>query len=184
LDAQGDEAGVGFSLSFETEFLSLISARRYPGALMNTNQASQGRLGFAMAFASPEERFPPGEVVLAEFCFRAAEVEEDVATAVTFADNPVPREVVDGEAAGIPINYENGTIMITRSVVFEPTFVVGGGEVTLKLTGPPGVFEIETSSDLTNWQRIATVTNTTGVMEYRDSVPENTTQRFYRALMP
>jgi len=82
------------------------------------------------------------------------------------------------------MTYENGTVTITRSVVFDPTFVVGGGDVTLKLAGPPGVVQIEVSSDLTTWQRIATVTNTTGVMEYRDSVPQNTTQRFYRALMP
>ena len=185
LQAQGDEAGVGFSLTFEREFLSLTAARRYPGALLNTNRAATlGQLGFAMAFASPEERLPAGEVVLAEFCFRAAQVEEEVSTAITFADDPVPREIVDGEAVGIPITYENGTVTITRSVVFDPTFVVGGGDVALKLSGPPGVVQIEVSSDLTTWQRIATVTNTTGVMEYRDSVPQNTTQRFYRALMP
>ena len=187
LQAEGDEAGVGFSLNFETEYLSLIAARRYPGALLNTNEASQGRLAFAMAFASPEERLPAGEVVLAEFCFRAAEVEEDVSTAVTFADAPVSRElvaVINEEPVTIPAHYENGTVTITRSVAFEPNFVVGGGDVTLRLTGPPGIFEIEASSDLTNWQRIATVTNTTGVMEYRDSVPQNTTQRFYRALKP
>jgi hypothetical protein len=185
LQSQGNEAGVGFSMSFEPEMLALTAVRRrVPGALVNTNQASQGRIGYALAFSSPDDFFPPGEVVMAEFCFRAAEGQQG-SVAITFGDDPVLREIVDFEAQALEVDYQNGDVLILgpQYIGIDDIQMLEGGAIHLNLTAGPRVMELQVSSDLINWEPVATVTNSTGMIDYTDLVPADSGQRFYRAMM-
>ena len=66
-----------FSLSFNTNFLTFVSARLgadAAGAVLNVNarDAALGRVGLALAL-SADEAFAPGLAVVAEICFRAVD---------------------------------------------------------------------------------------------------------------
>ena len=66
---------------------------------------------------------------------------------------------------------------------FEAIAVGAGGTVTLKLEGgPPGIWEMQGSSDLVTWSRLGDITNTTGRVEY--TIPSGGNKRFYRAIIP
>ncbi len=60
-----------------------------------------------------------------------------------------------------------------------------GDPVKLTLAGGPGgPWELQRSPDLARWATIAWLTNTTGRMEFTDTVQTNSPQRFYRARTP
>jgi hypothetical protein len=70
----------------------------------------------------------------------------------------------------------------TGGFVFETLAMSPSGDVTLKLNGgPPGLWEIQTSSDLVTWVRLTDVTNTTGKVEFI-APATGSEKRFYRAL--
>jgi hypothetical protein len=199
LKASGNENVVGFSISFEPELLRYVSAVGGSGlpfgasVLINSNDVAQGRLGFLIGLRSGLT-FDPGDSIVAQICFQAFPFGvppsggpdlEDTSASITLIDDPITREIVDLDALPVPVDYQNGTVLITSRVAFSPISVVGGGDVTLNLIGPPGrVVQIQASSDLTTWDTLATVTNITGTLQYLDTVPSETVQRFYRATMP
>jgi hypothetical protein len=64
----------------------------------------------------------------------------------------------------------------------EATGVGQSGQVRLRLAGAPaGVWEVQTSTNLSTWAPLAVVTNLTGAVEYLYSPPAGN-RRFYRAL--
>jgi hypothetical protein len=55
----------------------------------------------------------------------------------------------------------------------------------LKLTlsgGPGGIWEMQASADLKQWQKIGNFTNLTGRVEFTDVLTNGVTKRFYRAV--
>ncbi len=52
----------------------------------------------------------------------------------------------------------------------------------LDLSGEPGVYALQTSSNLTDWSFTASLTNVTGTFGFTDEPVTNHPQRFYRAL--
>src|SRR6266571_2773836 len=84
LVADGNENALSFSLCFDTNLLTLTTARRGSDAAgaswsVNTNQASSGRLGFVVLLPFGQV-FAPGSNVIVEVCFRAAPVTSTVTT--------------------------------------------------------------------------------------------------------
>ena len=72
---------------------------------------------------------------------------------------------------------------ITNGLSFTEIFKPAPGQLKLTLAGGPGgVWELQASSDLLTWQKISNLTNTTGRMEFIDTVSNTSTQRFYRAV--
>jgi hyaluronate lyase len=60
----------------------------------------------------------------------------------------------------------------------------GGGQLNLTLVGmPTGAWELQRSPDLIQWQKISELTNTSGVVEFTDTVPIDANPRFYRAVL-
>ena len=58
------------------------------------------------------------------------------------------------------------------------------GEVSLSVTGgPAGKWELQKSFDLTNWSKLADLTNSTGRVDYL-SPASSDTNRFFRAVLP
>jgi hypothetical protein len=43
------------------------------------------------------------------------------------------------------------------------------------------VYDVQRSTNLTDWATVATVTNLTGTVEYSEPLPTSATQRYYRA---
>jgi len=59
------------------------------------------------------------------------------------------------------------------------------GQVRLSLAGgPAGVWSLQASTDLAHWTNIAVLTNTTGRLDFTDTLPAGATNRFYRAFQP
>ena len=60
----------------------------------------------------------------------------------------------------------------------------GLGAISLTLTGgPAGLWELQTSGDLSLWSKLADLTNATGRVDYI-SPPAGDTNRFFRAVRP
>jgi hypothetical protein len=191
LDAQGDENGLTFSLQFDTNLLSYVSARLAGSAsaaslfIRNTNQLAQGRVGLFVGL-DPDQSLPAGLQPVIEVCFRAASVTNPVATAVTIVEQPIPMVVADAQANELPAVSRDGMVVITsgNAFVFEAVSMINGGQVNLNLLGALGVWELQASMDLEHWEKIATLSNTTGQLQYIDLGATNLNHRFYRALKP
>jgi hypothetical protein len=73
----------------------------------------------------------------------------------------------------------------TAGFVFEEISLPALGQVQLRLSGAPaGVWSLQRSFDMLQWDTIASLTNATGVVEYIDTVPADSNRRFYRAVQP
>jgi hypothetical protein len=59
------------------------------------------------------------------------------------------------------------------------------GENTISISGLPGdVYRVLASTNLFDWQTIATVPNLTGSVQFIDTGVSNFNRRFYRTVMP
>jgi hypothetical protein len=83
-------------------------------------------------------------------------------------------------AAVAPGTFSANLTVVTPSFLTQPQFV-GAGAFRMLLQGNPGrSYDIEISSALTNWTRLATIVYTNGLMPFIDNTATNR-QRFYRA---
>jgi hypothetical protein len=191
LCGQGDENSTGFSLEYDTNLLAYAGVRRGPlvannGFFVNTNQVRYGRIGVA-AGVPAGEAFLPGTNVLAEVCFRSLVTNRPVSSAVRFVNQPIAREISDPDANPMGATWQDGTAVLAlgNALLFERIATTNGAQVRLRLVGAPsGVWQLQGSANLINWQAVTVVTNTTGVLEYLDISPTNAQLRFYRAVQP
>jgi hypothetical protein len=58
------------------------------------------------------------------------------------------------------------------------------GAFQFAITGPPGVYTVLGSSDLTTWSQVGAVSNGLGSIVFTDVTAHLAPQRFYRALLP
>ncbi|MDB6110643.1 MAG: Immunoglobulin I-set domain protein [Pedosphaera sp.] len=90
--------------------------------------------------------------------------------------------VVITNAAG-SVTSSSAGLVITQLKIASLASTNGGWRLTL--TGAPGSgYEIQTSTNLTDWTLLATLVNTNGTLQYSDSVATNSPQRFYRVSAP
>jgi hypothetical protein len=193
-DAQGDENGFGFSIRFDTNVLTFISAQRGADAtnaamfLVNTSSVASGVVG--LAFILPANvTMDAGRRAVAELCFAAHDGSNTVVTPLNFEDAPVAREVSDAGASGggaqaLAANFTDGVVTVVGGTEFQFSSLVreSGGEVSLRMVGPAGVWRVQRSLDLQNWETVRTITNTAGRLEFTDAPVTNIAQRFYRAV--
>jgi hypothetical protein len=72
----------------------------------------------------------------------------------------------------------------TDGLSFEMFDRAPNGQVTLRLAGgPSGIWELQTTTNLINWTKVADLTNTTGRVECV-LPPSGSEARFYRAVLP
>ncbi len=112
----GNENAVGFSLSFSQTILTnaQVSTSGLPtGAQVNINtaQASQGRIGIAIALPAGQ-KFAAGIVQLASVTFVMAANAGNGATAITFGDQPVTREVSNELAQPQAVTFTPAAILV------------------------------------------------------------------------
>jgi formylglycine-generating enzyme required for sulfatase activity len=56
------------------------------------------------------------------------------------------------------------------------------GAFEFLVTGPPGIYMVQSSDDLAIWNELGAATNSTGTAQFRDTTPSRPARRFYRAL--
>ncbi len=116
-DAQGDEAAIGFSLSFQTTQLTFVSATGgagIPNFISNTGQAALGQIGF-IAVAGIGQTFAAGTRLIVNITFNATTTGTGTSTNISFTDNPIPRQIVRPDATNIPISeatFNSGTVTL------------------------------------------------------------------------
>jgi len=115
LETQGDETGLGFGLNFDPAVLSnpVVSLRPIAsgGTLtLNTAQVATGKLGVLLDKA-PNQPFVAGSNVLMTIMFDIA-LGSPATTQITFDDDPIKREVVNGVAEGLTTTFSPGTIQL------------------------------------------------------------------------
>ena len=188
LHAQGDEAGIGFSLSYDPNLLTLVSTELGPDATdavlhLNTNQAALGRIGLILALPTGAV-FAAGSRLVAEVCFRATPGTRTVATPITFGHEPIVREICDIQARALPTDYENGTAVVYHGndLLLRATRVLGADGIRVDLIGRPGVWELQGSQGDGNWAKIINLINQTGWEHFIDPDFTKFEHRFYRGL--
>jgi hypothetical protein len=122
LNSRGNEMGVSFSLVFDPAVLRFIKCENGDRVscqtlLVNQSQAAQGRLGIGLNAASCAGiQSGPKEVVIVTF--RVAPDTTARETLLTFADQPVARKAVAGDAFSptqdLPLDCQQGTVKIVR----------------------------------------------------------------------
>jgi len=189
LDAFGDENALGFSLSYDTNRLTLVSVTRSAGAdgtLFNTNIRTRGFVAISLA-QSPGDVFPAALLELAEVCFQAKPGTNVSSTPIRIVDQPLAREVLDPDVNPLSANFQNGTVVITHGgdSAFEGIGLPGANGVKLRLIGQTGlVWDLQGSADLEHWESISTQTNVNGLLEFADPAATHSPHRFYRAVKP
>ncbi len=118
--SQGDENAVGFSLQFDQNLLTYVSAEAGSGAsnallILNTSQTAAGRLGIALAL-SAGEKFAAGTRALVTVRFNAASTGTTASTAISFGDQPIRRQLADVNANSLTGTYTNGAISLANAV--------------------------------------------------------------------
>ena len=191
-ESQGDENGLQFSLSYDTNRLTYIRSRLGPDvnpddlASFSANGATKGYVAYFLGLGI-DLVFPGGRLVIIEVAFRAQPTTNPVSTALNFVDHPISREVVDPTPSVLPASYQSGSLVVTRSnsFLFEAITLPGPDQVQLQLIGEVGAtWNLQHSADLSTWEPLATVTNLTGRLEYIHTTPSGAGQRFYRAVKP
>jgi len=182
LTADGNENAVGFSLAFDPArlaFQGFSLGASLDGAFTqaNTQAVANGVFGIAFANAAGQS-FSPGASEVARLRFLAlAGVGE---TAITFADKPVFREIVDATADPLPIAYVGGIVRVADRPFIASVELAGGSGIRLTLGGPPGsAGVVEASPDLLHWIPVSTNVFGSASAPWIDTAPQ-VAQRFYR----
>src|SRR5205085_4451307 len=116
--SQGDENAIGFSLIFDAAILGnpvVALGGDATGATLNVNitQATQGRIGLALAFPA-NQKFAAGARQMAVVTFTISASATFGTTTINFGDQPVLREASDVNANALPLSFTSGTITITK----------------------------------------------------------------------
>ncbi len=120
IDAQGDEVGIQFTVSYNPALLA--DPRVEPGSdavnnqffEVNNSQAAQGRLGIILLLRNP---LPAGARQIAILSFRvAANATQGQSATVAFGNEPTRQRVIDANASTLNANYVSGTVTVARSV--------------------------------------------------------------------
>ncbi|HQY68331.1 MAG TPA: CARDB domain-containing protein [Pyrinomonadaceae bacterium] len=114
MEAQGDEAGVGLTLNFNTAHLSnpanitLGSVATGADLTANTSEAPSGRVGIVLDKA-PDQPFAAGPMMLVTIEFDVAPG-APASTDITFGDTPVVDEVVSGLADVLSTSFTDASV--------------------------------------------------------------------------
>jgi hypothetical protein len=184
LEAQGNENALAFSLSFDPArlvFAGATAGDATTGALLNVNarQASQGRVGCALALKTGQS-FPAGRKQLINVGFRATALASGNTT-ISFGDQPVLREICDATAQVLPADYLNGSIAVNPL----PALRIASSWTSITLTWPVSAngFVLQETSDPTlapaTW---TTITAAPAIVNNQNvvSLPLRATEKFYR----
>ncbi len=186
LQSQGNENALGFSLLFDPTSMSYTGATLGSGAAganlnVNTDEVGSGRVGFALALGSGAN-FAPGSDELVKVTFQAAP-NAPANVPISFADDPIYREVSDAGASVLTADYV-GTAITVNPV---PSLSINQTGQGILLAWPSWAtnFVLQQSygglgaaASWTNASTSVITSNSNSVV----TVPIESTARFYRLL--
>ena len=115
LVSQGNENGVGFSLSFDQTLLGsptvALGADAAGANLIPNNQVNQGRLGVVIGLPTGQT-FTVGTRQIVTITFPITATVGSTVN-LNFGDQPVVREISDANANALPTTFQNGTVTIS-----------------------------------------------------------------------
>jgi YD repeat-containing protein len=100
-------------------------------------------------------------------------------TGVVSFTNVVP----PGTRSGFYRAYLVQTAVGNNIVLGAPAFDAAARSFSMLVSGPPGAYRVQTSTNLTSWSDVGGVTNLTGTVPFTNQVPVNARARFYRAVL-
>ncbi|MFM1769796.1 MAG: hypothetical protein RJA22_2325 [Verrucomicrobiota bacterium] len=114
--ARGTENSLAFSLCFPTSALAFASATlgnaAFGGSLLvNSNEASAGRVGFTIAMP-PGWSMPAGTQAVVEVCLRGTLPAGKLTAPLVLCDQPQPRQSLDAVGQVLSLDYVNGSARI------------------------------------------------------------------------
>lgn len=172
LSAQGDEAATGFSLNFDPTVLSnpiLTAGDDGAGGVLtvNSSQAAAGKIGVILDRA-PTDVWASGYrfIVLAEFDVIAS---PPATTVISFGDDPVKMQTVDGLTNSLAATYSPATIELLAPTASN---VSVGGRV-IDASGRP-VRSATVQLMQSNGGRVRAVTNAFGYFRFDNVVSGST----------
>lgn len=118
LSAQGNEHALAFSLRFDTNLLTFMSATAdnlpaNAGFVVNKTRLANGDVGFVIELPQGQV-FPPGIQPLVQITFAAAPGNATVTTPISFVDQPNASRIADaGSDFDVPARYVNGSVTLT-----------------------------------------------------------------------
>ncbi len=117
-----DENAVGFSIDFDLNELSFVSATAgTSGAslVVNPNLIASGKVGLAASRGVAPAVFAPGTHQIAVITFTAVNTGTLPSTSPTFSDSPIARSLISVAPADLPVDFQTGTVTIPASSPFE-----------------------------------------------------------------
>jgi hypothetical protein len=183
LMAQGNENALGFSLDYDPTLVSLTGVNAGANAAgatldINTNQASAGRIGVALAL-STGTTFAAGTQELVRLSFRSS-LTNTAMDSVSFGDSPVVRQVSDPTATVLAASYVGGAMSINPVPAL--SISQAGQKVILSWPGWATNYVLQSSSSVgasavwSNAPVAGTVTNGLGAV----TAPVSGQEQFYR----
>jgi len=122
LAANGNENSFGFSLNYSTQRLAYAAVTLGSGAaganmFVNASMTSTGRLGIAVVLPA-QSTLLPGTQEVVRVMFNTVPIlgGQSANTTVSFADQPVLRELSDSQLQTLSANYFNSTFTLSPSV--------------------------------------------------------------------
>ena len=186
LTSPGDEAALGFSVTFDPSVLKFMGADLGDGAAgallnLNTNYAPVGGVGMTLALPSGTTAAGSARrVVVLHFLVSSLATGS---TTVSFGSAPVAKAVASGAAQSLTTTYVDGTLTVgSQTVVNSPTLDIftSGASVTISWPAAATGFVLEsvTNSYFGNWSPVAQTPVTNGSAVSITVTPSNAAQFF------
>lgn len=197
--ANGNENGLSFSLSFDTNRLNYLFAVAGSGATLqaNASQAADGQLGIEIGLPGAQA-FSAGthQVLFLFFSTPTLTGTQPVVTAISFTNEPVGELLTDTNNNPLAYNLLNGTVTLSPgtslsgSVVVNtsPTMTVSynGGSALLSWPAWAAGFSLEAAGSLTppvTWTNVPVTLQTNGA-NVQVTLPASGQQTYFRLSLP
>jgi hypothetical protein len=138
--ANGNENAIGFSLNFNTQRFTYAGVTLGSGAtggtlLLNSSVSNTGRLGVVVVFPY-QSNFTPGtqEVIRVTFNSLPLLGVSPTSSTISFADQPVSRELTDGSLQVLAATYSSGNITLAASIFESDVFPRTNGNQNVSTT--------------------------------------------------
>jgi hypothetical protein len=138
LVANGNENALSFSVSFDASRLTFTNATLGSGAigdnlLLNTSQASAGKLGVLLALPTGLA-FAAGTQQVVQIAFSTAVLTNNTSVTLAFGDVPTQRQLADPQANILAASYVGATVSIAAASFEGDVWPRPNGDKALTLT--------------------------------------------------
>jgi hypothetical protein len=187
LQAQGNETALGFSLNFDPtvlQFVGAVQGSADPSAVLyvNSGEAASGQVAILLSLPAGGSTFAPATQEIADVTFLA--LASATNSAVTFGDQPIPRNISDANALEVNASYVSSSVVVNPPPTLSCAY--SGGNATLSWPSWAGDFTLLASGSLTppiTWTNVPVTPQTNGD-NVQVTLPASDQQTFFRLYHP